>query len=142
MRIESELHTLDLDDDSISIPKIEFNCILLFPSTEFQKNIRDLSNVAEYVDIVVTKEVFSMSAVGDFATQKLVFSERLNGMQFQSSCDEVISGRFSLKYLNLFAKSSNLSGFVEIYMKNQIPLVLKYTIGSIGRMQFVLSPRP
>lgn len=140
MLINSELHTLDLDDDSISIPKIEFNCILMFPSQEFQRNIRDLSSVSEFVDITVDKNTFSMCAVGDFATQKLVFSERANGMQFQSLGDETITGRFSLKYLNLFAKSAALSGFVELYLKNNIPLILKYFVGTIGRMQYVLSP--
>ena len=140
MLINSELHTLDLDDDSISIPKIEFSCILMFPSQEFQRNIRDLSSVSEFVDIIVDKNTFSMCAVGDFATQELVFSERVNGMQFQSTGDEVIKGRFSLKYLNLFAKSASLSGFVELYLKNNIPLILKYFVGTIGRMQYVLSP--
>lgn len=134
MRIESELNTLDLDDDSICIPKIEFQCILLVPSHEFQKNIRDLSNVAEFVDISAHKGTFSMSASGDFASQKLVFGERINGLTFQTSSDEHITGRFSLKYLNLFAKSASLSGFVELYLRNSIPLILKYSIGSIGRV--------
>jgi proliferating cell nuclear antigen len=62
-------------------------------------------------------------------------------MQFQSKSNETIVGRFSLKYLSLFSKSANLSNFVEIYIKENIPLVLKYSIGNIGRMQFVLSPR-
>jgi proliferating cell nuclear antigen len=141
IQIHSQLHTLDLDDNSISIPKIDFGCIILFPSTEFQRNIRDLSNVAEYVDIKVDSQEFVMSAKGDFATQKLIFRERLNGMQFQSKSNETIVGRFSLKYLSLFSKSANLSNFVEIYIKENIPLVLKYSIGNIGRMQFVLSPR-
>ena len=141
MRIESELNTLDLDDDSISIPKIEFQCILLVPSHEFQKNIRDLSNVAEFVDISAQKGTFCMAASGDFASQKLSFGERINGLTFQSSSDELIEGKFSLKYLNLFAKAASLSGFVEIYLRSNIPLILKYSIGSIGRLQFVLSPR-
>ena len=141
MRIESQLNTLDLDDDSISIPQIDFECILLIPSAEFQRNVRDLSNVSEYVDISATKDSFTMEAVGDFASQRLIFGERSNGLQFQSTSETDIKGRFSLKYLNLFSKSAALSSFVELYLKPNIPLILKYTIRTIGRMQYVLSPK-
>lgn len=141
MLIESELNTLDLDDDSIKIPSISFSTILIMPSAEFQKNVRDLANVSEYVTISSKKDSFTMSASGDFATQSLTFKERINGMQFQTQGDEPISGTFSLKYLTLFSKSTALSGFVELYLRQDIPLVLKYGIGSIGRMQYVLSPK-
>jgi len=141
MRIESELTTLDLDDDSITIPKIDFSCILQVPSSEFSKNVRDLANVGEYVQLSVVDGTFRMTATGNFATQTLIFSERLNGLQFQSCSDENIQGKFSLKYLSLFSKSASLSSMVEIYMRSQIPLVLKYNIGTIGRMQYVLSPK-
>jgi proliferating cell nuclear antigen len=141
MRIESELNTLDLDDDSIQIPAILFSTILILPSQEFQKNVRDLANVGEFVKISAHKGTFSMSARGDFATQSLTFGERINGLQFQTQSDDLIQGTFSLKYLSLFAKSAALSGFVELYLRQDIPLVLKYSIGSIGRMQYVLSPK-
>ena len=122
MHIESRLHTLDLDDDSISIPRIDFGTIILFPSTEFQKNIRDLASIGDYVDITVENNTFAMASVGDQASHKLVFSERPNGMSFQATCNEVITGRFSLKYLSLFAKSASLSTYVELYLKPNIPL--------------------
>ena len=140
MRIESELTTLDLDDDAISIPKIDFSCILQIPSSEFSKNVRDLANVGEFVSLSVYDGTFRMMATGTFATQTLIFSERLNGLQFQSCSDETIEGKFSLKYLSLFSKSASLSSMVEIYMRSNIPLVLKYNIGTLGRMQYVLSP--
>ena len=82
-----------------------------------------------------------MSSRGDFASQTLTFGERLNGLQFQSQSEDYIEGTFSLKYLTLFSKSAALSGFVELYLRQDIPLVLKYSIGSIGRMQYVLSPK-
>lgn len=141
MFIESKLHTLDLDDDSISIPRIDFGTIILFPSSEFQKNIRDLASIGDYVDITVENGTFAMTSVGDQASQKLVFSERPNGMSFQAKSDDVITGRFSLKYLSLFAKSASLSTYVELYVKKDIPLILKYPIGSVGRMQYMLSPK-
>jgi proliferating cell nuclear antigen len=133
MVIESELNTLDLDDDSIQIPAIDFTTILIMPSAEFQKNVRDLANVSDYVTISTKEGSFSMSASGDFATQRLTFRERLNGLQFQAQGDQPIQGTFSLKYLTLFSKSTALSGFVELYLRQDIPLVLKYSIGSIGR---------
>ena len=47
---------------------------------------------------------------------------------------------FSLKFINLFIKSSNLCTNVEIYLKRGYPLILVYKIGSLGKLQFVLAP--
>ena len=50
------------------------------------------------------------------------------------------TGTFSLKYVNLFIKSSSLCSNVEIYLKKGYPLILEYRIGSLGKVQFVLAP--
>ena len=54
--------------------------------------------------------------------------------------NQTTSGTFSLKYVNLFIKSSCLCSNVEIYLKKGYPLILVYRIGSLGKVQFVLAP--
>lgn len=63
-----------------------------------------------------------------------------------SSLDNPISsaieGNFSLKYLLLFCKNSHsLSPVLELMMKTDYPLIVKYTCTSLGFAQFALSGR-
>jgi uncharacterized membrane protein len=52
---------------------------------------------------------------------------------------EIIQGIFSLKYLSIFTKCTNLSNTVEIYLKNNYPIILRYTIASLGEIKLCLS---
>lgn len=55
--------------------------------------------------------------------------------------DDTIAGRFSLKFLQMFAKAQNLSPNVIIYFKKDFPLVLLYKIKNLGDLKFALAPR-
>ena len=55
--------------------------------------------------------------------------------------DDIIQGNFSLKYLVLFTKCTNLSNTVELYLKNDYPLIIKYTVASLGNIKLCLSPQ-
>ena len=48
-------------------------------------------------------------------------------------------GKFSLKYINLFTKSTNLSNTLDIYLKNDFPLMLKYNVANLGEIIFILA---
>jgi hypothetical protein len=60
---------------------------------------------------------------------------------FFSDKDDIISGRFSLKFLQMFAKAQNLSPNVVVYFKQDYPLVLSYKMADLGELKFALSPR-
>ena len=62
----------------------------------------------------------------------------------KKSCplSSAIEGNFSLKYLLLFCKNSHsLSPVLELMMKTDYPLIVKYTCTSLGFAQFALSGR-
>ena len=54
--------------------------------------------------------------------------------------DEIVQAKFLLKYLVLFSKAYNLSNTVEIFLKNDYPMVLKYSIADLGTLKFCLAP--
>jgi hypothetical protein len=81
-----------------------------------------------------------LSCNGDFASQETVIGEANHGMKNDSSSAEPVSGRYSLKYINLFTKSTNLSNMLEIYLKPNFPLMLKYNVANLGDIMFCLAP--
>jgi hypothetical protein len=47
-----------------------------------------------------------------------------------------------LKNLGYFIKCTNLCSQIEIYLENDLPLVVKYYVASLGTIKLCLSPLP
>jgi len=41
----------------------------------------------------------------------------------------------------LFTKSTNLSNSIELYLKTDYPLILKYSVANLGEIRFCLAPK-
>ena len=55
---------------------------------------------------------------------------------------KVIQGEFSLKNLGYFIKCTNLCPQIEVYLENDLPLVVKYDVASLGSVMLGLVPLP
>jgi len=137
-----KLNLLDIQDEEMPLPSAEFDTELTFPSNDFQKIIRDMSNISEQIEIKSVGTKLVLSCDGDFASQETVLGETNNGIQFTASKspEYPIQGIFSLKYLLLFTKCTNLCNIINIYIKNDYPLIIKYNIASIGDIKLCLAP--
>ena len=80
------------------------------PSTDFQKIIRDLSNISERLEIKSVGNELIFKCQGPFASCEIRRSESDGIMEFISKQDstKVIQGEFSLKNLSYFIKCTNL----------------------------------
>ena len=83
------------------------------------------------------------SCKGEFASQETIIGETSNGLTFVKSSDEdnIIQGYYNLKHLVLFTKCTNLCNSIEMYMKNNFPIVIKFTVGSLGCLKLALAPK-
>ena len=54
----------------------------------------------------------------------------------------VIQGEFSLKNLGYFIKCTNLCNSIEMHLENDLPLVVKYSVASLGEIKLCLAPLP
>jgi hypothetical protein len=64
------------------------------------------------------------------------------GFILKQDSSKVVQGEFSLKNLGYFIKCTNLCSQIEIYLENDLPLVVKYYVASLGMIQLCLSPLP
>ena len=55
---------------------------------------------------------------------------------------QIIQGEFSLKNLSYFIKCTNLCNQIEIYLGNNLPLIIKYDVASLGEIKLCLAPLP
>jgi hypothetical protein len=81
---------------------------------------------------------------GQFATAEVRRVESDGSMEFLHKKDsgKVIQGEFSLKNLGYFIKCTNLCSQIEMYLDNDMPLVVKYYVASLGTIKLCLSPLP
>ena len=59
-----------------------------------------------------------------------------------SESTKIIQGEFSLKNLGYFIKCTNLCNSVEMYLENNLPLIVKYNVASLGEIRLCLAPLP
>jgi len=137
-----KLNLLDISDEEINIPPAEFETELTLPSIDFQKLIRDMTNIGEFVDIKSVGSDLIFNCTGDFALQETILSETQGGLNFsvKSAPELPIQGIFSLKYLVLFTKCTNLCNLIHMYIKNDYPLIIRYNVANLGDIKLCLSP--
>jgi proliferating cell nuclear antigen len=137
---------LDLDLIEIGLPDIEYDAQITMSSTDFQKYCRELVNFSNYVNFEISKnKTFKMIINGKSANQTVSIEEsddsniiiELKEGSFENSNDIHI-GRFSLKLLNLFCKSSSLCSTIRLYMKTDFPIIIVYSVGTLGKVSYCL----
>lgn len=138
---EYKYKLLDIDAHEISMPDVVFSSVITIPSQYFQRLVRDMSNLGDTVYIKSHGDKFVLTCNGDFASQETIIGEKTNGMTMTTKSEEEIEEKFSLKYLNLFTKSTSLCNTIEIYMKKAFPIILEYNVASLGYIRFCLAPK-
>ena len=137
-----KLNLMDIKYEEVNIPPQNFDNVITMPSSEFQKICRDMSNLSEIIEIKNIQSKLIFACAGEFAEQETIFSEN-GGLTFsnENSEYEVIQGYYNLKHLVLFTKCTNLSTNVQLFMKNDFPLIIQYKVGSLGYLKLALAPK-
>lgn len=131
---------LDVDLCSIEIPEIEYDAHISMPCADFQKYCREFATISNFVEFSVQDKTFIIKVDGKFASQELKISESDDSNTIVETSGPGLSviGLFSLKYLNLFCKSSTLCNTIELYLKVDFPIVIVYSVASLGKCKYCL----
>ena len=125
--ITSKIKLLDMDEKIYNIPEMEFESYITMPSSDFQTYISDLSNISSEITFISNASNLTLRSVGDFAEQMITINETNNDI----SKSEEQTGVYNIKYIQLFTKSTNLCGTVEIYLKTGYPLAIVYNVANL-----------
>lgn len=137
---------VDVDLVEIDIPEVDYDAQVTMPCSDFQKYCRELVTISNFVTIGISSDkVFSMMVDGKFASQSLDIEESEDSNIVidinENIEDDVDIGTFSLKFLNLFCKSSTLCNTIQLYMKAEFPIIIVYSVASLGTVRFCLVPQ-
>lgn len=134
-----QLH--EIPHHSYDIPsEIEMQTTIVMSSIDFQKMCKDYHGLgAKKLEIKNTGNQLFFSSSGDFSSFEATIGNSTNTAVENRDGESIIQGTYDLKYLLLFSKASNLSNIVEIYLKNDYPLIMNYKIGTLGDLKFIVS---
>jgi len=139
-----KLRLIEPDPEELQYPDVTFSSIINLPSADFQKIIRDLSCISEKLEIKSVGNELIFKCSGQFASAEIHRAESDGSMGFISKQDssKIIQGEFSLKNLGYFIKCTNLCQQIEVYLENDLPLVVKYNVASLGTIRMCLAALP
>jgi proliferating cell nuclear antigen len=134
---------LDINVVNITIPPAEFQTIITMPSLDFQKIVRDMHNLADFMEIRCFEDQLIFSCKGDFSQQTTVLNvndgSNVNVVKNTERPHEIIQGVFSLKYLASFTKCSGLSNNMEIYLRSDYPMIIVHRVAALGQIKLALA---
>ena len=139
-----KLRLIEPEPEELVYPDVKFSSIINLPSADFQKIIRDLSCISDKLEIKSVGNELIFKCSGQFASAEIHRAESDGSMGFVLKQDsaKVIQGEFSLKNLGYFIKCTNLCSQIEVYLENDLPLVVKYDVASLGSIKLCLAQLP
>lgn len=152
------LKLLDLNDDPMAITKQSFDFVISMSSIDFHNLIKNMSVIAENVDIkfVSSKDnkcSLIFSCKGEFAEQISVYNVpnvdtnnenniiniSKNTNDGEQNTERIIQNVYKLESLSLFSRCAPMCQTIELYIKNDYPLIIKYRVADMGTVHIVLS---
>lgn len=145
----------DINKHAFKIPPTEFDATITIDTAEFHRVCREMSVLAHYLEIKCTKKAITFTCKGDCIERSSTYyniealkkdeddgedPRGVNIMFGKKSKTEIVQGIFKLDYLVMFTKCASLCSEIQIYMRNNYPLCIRYTVATLGRILFCLSP--
>ena len=137
------MNLMDLDYEPYDIDKVDFPYSVSIPCQDFQKYCKDMMSASDKLEIKCIDKNLFLSASGEVGDFDFELNECNGGIivtKDENIDEEIVQGLFELKYLIIFTRCTNLCERVTLYLKNEYPLIIQYSISTLGLLKLVLSP--
>jgi proliferating cell nuclear antigen len=135
-----KLKLIELGCKEMEIPPVTFSSVINLPSTDFQKIVRDLNSMgADVLEIRSLDNEIRFKSVCPYGSSETIRGES-DEMVIVKKHNKIIQGFYPVKHLNYFVKCTNLCNTIELYIENDIPIIIKYNVASLGELKLGLAP--
>lgn len=141
---EYNLKLMEIDSEFLNIDDMDFDSIVTMPSAEFQKTTRDLAQLSDSLNIMVTKDAVKFNTKGDIASGSVVVKPFTDLDHPESSVkvelNKAVDLTFGLKYVLDIIKGSSLSTQISVKLADKAPALFEFKLPS-GYLRFYLAPK-
>ncbi|CAM9560972.1 unnamed protein product [Phaeothamnion confervicola] len=137
---KNSLKLLVLDEETIEVPAVAFDRVVSLPSSDLSRYVRELASISNIITVRGSDSTLELIAEGDSGSSHIIIEPTAAGMNWLHASPEgsVVEGRFYAKYMEKFIRSQ-LDSSVELFLKSEYPLVLRFEI-AIGTIRFCIAP--
>lgn len=137
---------MDLDDVNKKLPKqTNFEILVTMDTTDFHKLCREMHQFSDYVEITCTSKELKFTCQGDTNSFVKTFdnsdkSVRIICLNTNTKKPVIVQAIYELRYLVTFGKCVNLCAEMQLYLRNDYPIFIHYTVATLGKMLIGLTP--
>ena len=139
-----KIKLMDINKSKYEIPPTEFDVVITIDTEEFHTICKEMSHIQQVIEIKCTRKSLTFTSTGDSSERSKSYYPDENGIKInfsKNSKTDVVQGIFELKFLVMFTnKSQNLCPRIQLFMKNDYPLCVKFTVATLGKLLFCVSP--
>ena len=142
-----KLKLYNIKEDAIHIPNTDFVCQLGIRAEDFHKYIKDSSICTEdiaisFIDTETTQNTIILSDPKGMA--ECILTEESEGITIEKTnpkgSNVIIKNVYKLKNLIIFGKSQTYCSHVQLFLKDNYPLIVNYDIENYGYTVLILPP--
>ena len=128
------LNLMELDVKPIEIPPVPFSSVITMPSLDFQNIIKDFIQLGDKIEVKSAENELSFRLEGgEFGSQETI-------CLMPKAQKDIVQGYFLLKPLAVFTKCTAMSTDIIIYLKNNYPIIIEYSVAGLGEIKLALAP--
>lgn len=133
-----EICLLETTNPEMPLRQENFQNKITILSEKFHSICKQLNNSSATVEITSVNNEIHFCGEDEGGKVRKTYRDKEN--QKAVAKGEVIEGIFELRHLMCFSKCNKLCQTVDLYLKNDFPLVIAMGVGTLGKMYIFLSP--
>ena len=138
-----DLNLLDIDEESLSIPDVNYDTTVVMPSFEFSRICNSFKDLGDTIEISSGKHGIKFSFSSDVTSGNVTISDSSMSDSSEATFVKVekpTTVSFSLKYLCMFTKGGILAPTVKIMISDNMPMIVEYAFKE-GHVTYYMAPK-
>lgn len=135
-----ELFLMEINNPDLPINPTEFDNKITIASDKFHTDCKHFNNNTRTVEIISINDQISFKGTSDAGHITKTYKDVHGTKNATGNKNVIVQGKYELKNLLSFSKCNKLCSTIDIYLKNEFPLVLVISIATLGKMYVFLTP--
>lgn len=133
-----EVFLMDISNPDIRLEKVKFTNKINLTADKFHSICKDMHTNSTFVEITSVNNEIHFIGQSEGGKITMVYSDP--NFEPREDSDQIIQGVYELRNLMYFSKCKKLCDTVDIYMRNDYPLVIILSVSTLGKMYVFLTP--
>lgn len=133
------LNLMSIDQEYLSIPNEDAHCTIIMEASDFCDCIKNISSIGNDLELKTVGKLVEFNVIGDIGKVSMCETFSKKNMTFTKMDNYTL--RLSMRYLQTFCKGNFFSKMVELRIREEQPLQMRYEIENGSFLEFYLAPK-